>query len=385
MNPSALCILGGPHANAMKEQCLQECSELDVVIPGAGEIPFAQLVDRLDHYQDVAGIIYRRAEPVSTWSSTQQREQAIATIEMPEPAYHLLSRPLSAYAHNIRTFPGCPYECDFCIERLSWRGRKGHNSLRRVVAEIQRVSQGSAAKTLIHFSDSIFTLDKQRTLELCHLLTKAQLNVVFSCDTRVDHVDTEIVKALANAGFVSIRLGIEHLDDTILRRTNKGIIVDQSLQTLRLIRSAAPHMMIHAYMLTGLPGSTIETFSQAAQSIRSLIMDKQVDVIGNKMLVPYPGTPYFLAPQQHQMEILHHDWSKFDRLSLPVYRMLTLTEYQIYFGFVFLESTLQQAYECRIANSPHIDQALPENLDYVYRSYVQQIGPRLEAGTLIVK
>lgn len=378
LNPSLLCVLGGAHANVIAAYCLEECPELDVVITGEGIIPLADLVDHLDAYQDIAGISYRQTGQIIT-SNPPHHQQPILAAEMPGPAYHLLSRSIASYAHNIRTFSGCPYQCDFCIERLSWRGRKGHNSLQSIVEEIRHVSQGSAPGTLIHFSDSIFTLDKERTLELCYLLTKAQLNTVFSCDTRVDHIDADIVKALADAHFATIRLGVEDLNDTILHTINKNITTDQTLQAFDIIRRIAPHMIILAYMLTGLPGSTLDTIRYAADNIRRMIVQEQVDMIGNKILVPYPGTPYFQTPAQHQMEILHHNWSKYDRLSLPVYRMSNMTEYQIYFSFLTLESIQLQAYEARIGHSPSIDQAPPESLDYVYRSYVQQIGPYLEA------
>ena len=379
LNPTAICVLGGAHANVMAVQCLEECPELDAVVTGEGEETFAQFVDHLDSYQDIAGVVYRRAgyEPVQ--NPAQQNGRLIAAADTPGPAYHLLRRPLFAYAHNIRTYLGCPYKCDFCIERLSWRGRKGRNSLDRVMDEIRLVSQGAAPKTLIHFSDSIFTLDKDRALELCYLLANAQLDVVFSCDTRVDRIDADLVKAMAAAQFVTIRLGVEDLDDGILREVNKDIVADQSLRAVDIIRSVAPQIIIHAYMLTGLPGSTIETLTRAAYNIRELVHQEKVDVIGNKILVPYPGSLYFEAPEQHQMEILHHNWSKFDRLSFPVYRMASLTEYQIYFGFLTLESALLQAYEARVTNSRDIDQAPPQSLDYVYRSYVQQVGLQLEA------
>ncbi len=374
LNPSVLCVLGGPHANIMAEQCLQECPELDVVIPAEATIPFAHLVDHLDTYKDTDGIICRQDRQVLTHNPLPQNKRLLTITEMPGPGHHLLNRSLSSYAHNIRTFSGCPYQCDFCIERLSWHGRRGHNSLQRIMDEICMVAQGSAPGTLIHFSDSVFTLDKERTLELCYLLAKAQLDVAFSCDTRVDHVDADIVKALANARFATIRLGVEDLDDTILSAINKNITTDQTLQTLESIRRVAPNMNILAYMITGLPGSTIETLHQTAHTIRNLILQKKVDIIGNKVLVPYPGTPYFQTPEQYHIEILHQNWSKFDRLSFPVYRMADLTEYQIYYGFLMLESVQLQAYEARIGNSSSIDQALPESLDYVYRSYVQQVG-----------
>ena len=211
IHPSVLCVLGGPHANAMAGHCLEECPDLDIVITGDGEVPFAQVVNYLTSYQAVPGIIYRQSKNELKRNPALHQEQCIATADLPGPAYHLLSRAINAYAHNIRTYNGCPYKCNFCVERLSWRGHKGYNSLEHVIDKLRLVTQGAADRTLIHFSDSIFTLDKDRTIELCDRLAKARLNAVFSCDTRVDRLDTDIVKALAASRFVSIRLGLEDL------------------------------------------------------------------------------------------------------------------------------------------------------------------------------
>lgn len=375
LNPSIITILGGPHANSMKTQCLEECPELDVVIPGEDEVPFANLVNHLDNYHEEAGIIYRSEKKTPVHNILPITHRFITISETPAPAYHLLNRPISTYAHNIRTYSGCPYQCDFCIERLSWKGNNGLNSLKHVVDEIRIVTQGSPSKTLIHFSDSIFTLNKGRTIELCNLLAKERLDVVFSCDTRVDHVNEEIIRALAKANFAVIRLGMEILDDTVLKAVHKDIVTAQSMQAIELIRNVAPQMVILAYMLTGLPGSTQDTLSNAAKSIQQLILDGSVDIIGNKILVPYPGTPYFSSPEEYHMEILHHDWYKFDRSSLPVYRMENLSEYQIYFGYLFLESVQLRAYEARIANKQQINEASSNSLDYVYDSYIRQIFP----------
>lgn len=375
LNPSALCVLGGPHANALQEHCLDECSGLDVVIAGDGEVPFVRLVDQLSRYQDVPGIIYRRRGDTIVCNPGSGKTQILATVHLPQLAYHLLTRPLHSYAHNVRTAPGCPYTCDFCIERLSWSRRKGRNSLEHIIDELHLLTQGATEQTLIHFSDSIFTLDKARTIALCERIAHARFKAVFSCDTRVDHIDAEIVNALATARFACVRLGIETMDDAILQSNKKGQLAQQSVQALEIIRRLAPEMVIYAYMLTGLPGSTMETISAAAGDLQPLIGQENVDIIGNKMLVPYPGTSYFASPEQYQMQILHHKWSQFDRMSLPVYRLADLTEYQIYFAFLFLESVQVRAYEERIGNPLLVSQAYSESLDYVYRNYVQSTGP----------
>jgi len=374
LHPEALCVLGGPHASARGEDCLAECSAIDVVIPGPGESIFAELLAHVTSYQDVAGIIYRLHPQGVAYNRPATQSILLPEAEGLLPAYHLLSRPLHTYAHNIRTFHGCPYHCLFCMERFSWRGQQGVNSLDNVLAEIRLVTREAAPNTLVHFSDSVFTLNKARTLELCARLARESSNVVFSCDTRVDMLDSEVIQALVAARFALIRLGIETLDDDLLQSACKGIFATQSLQTIELLRQTAPSLAIHAYILTGLPGSTPETLAGSARNIQFLIENDRVDVIGNKILVPYPGTPYFEHPSAYQMEILHHDWSTYDRLSFPVFRTATLTEHQLWEQFLWLEETQLQAYEARIQNHQAIEAASPESLDYVYRSYIEQIG-----------
>jgi anaerobic magnesium-protoporphyrin IX monomethyl ester cyclase len=374
LNPGVFCVLGGPHASATGERCLAECPDLDVVIPGSGEIVFVDLLAHLNSYQDIAGIIYRLANQGFIHNRQPASIKPIPVTEMPMPAYHLLSRPLKDYAHNIRTFNGCPYQCTFCMERVSWQGKRGMNDLENVINEIRLVTQGARPKTLFHFSDSVFTLNKARTLELCARLAREPLDVVFSCDTRVDQIDAEIIQAMVAARFGIIRLGIETLDDDLLQSAHKDILATQSLQTVGLLRRLAPSMAIHAYILTGLPGSNLDTLANSARNIQFLIEKNHVDVIGNKILVPYPGTPYFENPRAYQMGILHHTWSKYDRLSFPVYRTATLTEHQLWESFLWLEETQLRAYEARIKNCQAIDAAPPESLDYVYRSYVEQVG-----------
>jgi anaerobic magnesium-protoporphyrin IX monomethyl ester cyclase len=379
LNANIFCVLGGPHASATGERCLAECHALDVVIPGPGEIVFVDLLERLHSYQDVAGIIYRLTGQGFAHNQQPAGLKPISFSEMLKPAYHLLSRPLEEYAHNIRTFNGCPYQCTFCIERISWQGKQGMNKLENVVDEIRLITRNSRPKTLFHFSDSVFTLNKARTLELCDRLAREHLDVVFSCDTRVDQIDAEILQAMVAARFGVIRLGIETLDNDILQAAHKDILATQSLQTVELIRHVAPSLVIHAYILTGLPGSNLDTLANSAKNIQFLIEKDRVDVIGNKILVPYPGTPYFENPQAYQVEILHYTWSKYDRLSFPVYRTALLTEYQLWEHFWSLEETQLRAYKARIKNWQAIDAASSESLDYVYRSYVEQVGLSREA------
>jgi len=68
------------------------------------------------------------------------------------------------------------------------------------------------------------------------------------------------------------------------------------------------------------------------------------------------------------MMILSRDWSQYDRLSFPVYRLASMSQFEIYQGFQFIESVQTQAYIDRLGSVPDPQLA---SLDYVFKSYVQ--------------
>jgi len=43
--PNCWVVLGGPHASSVKSQAFSECENLDVVVPGEGEIAFKNIVE----------------------------------------------------------------------------------------------------------------------------------------------------------------------------------------------------------------------------------------------------------------------------------------------------------------------------------------------------
>ena len=223
--------------------------------------------------------------------------------------------------------------------------------------------------TLVHFSDPVFTLNQPQTLELCQRLKQANLGLRFSLDTRPDLLDEEVVNNLAAAGFVNFRLGVESMQSHILGRVHKGLGPADAYGASAMLRKLSPQSVIHAYMIAGLPGSTRGSIFEDAEIIQRLVLDDIVDTVGSKILVPYPGTEFFSHPDRWGMTILSFDWGAYDRNSLPVYRLETLSEFEIYFGFLAQESALTEAYVKKAGGYSNIRGT--EVLDYVYNSYVE--------------
>lgn len=375
INPSIFCVVGGPHIKAIPENTLQRYACFDVGVWGDGIVIFPKLVLNITKLADIPGIVYRNPDGAVIRTSVKPESAGSGVdVEVTLPAYELLYRPTSEYAHNIRTQEGCPYECDFCVERRSWSGKWNMRSIVSVFEELNYLSQYCEPGTLIHFSDAIFNLNKQRTIDLCEAIRSFANRFAFSIDTRVDLVDHAVIKSMIDAGIKYFRLGFEDAQDEILKDVHKGSTALAAIQAARTIREISSSSIIHAYWLTGLPGANKQSLIENGLAIKRLIAEGLIDIIGNKIFVPYPGTPYYRSPERYQMTLLTKDWDRFDRLSFPVYRLSTLTEFEIYYGFLFLESLLLEAYMEILGEQLLFS---TDQLSYVYTSYVNPSQPYL--------
>jgi radical SAM superfamily enzyme YgiQ (UPF0313 family) len=367
LNPETLTILGGPHPSQRALEILSEDSNIDFVIIGEAERRLPLLLRSTDKPDTIGGVAFRQARGEAQLSSVPIAP--VSVPQLPMPAYHLLRRSLSQYGHNIKTARGCPYQCTFCVERSSWRSsRLSSHTIEQVLQELEFLAVHLRSGTLLHFSDAILNLDKDRTHEMVDRIKRAQLNLFYSFDTRVDLVDFEEIRELSAAGFIYVRMGFESVQDKVLKINRKSTTRQKEELASQIIREAFPAAAIHAYLVTGLPGSTRQSIAADVDNIRELTRNDRVDIIGNKILVPYPGTPSYEDASDLGIEILTHDWSKYDRRSYPVFRLDSLSANEIYFGYLHQEAALAEEYFKKIGDVPSKDD-VSEGLDYLYENY----------------
>lgn len=368
-NRHAYVILGGPHVDALGPAALIENSAADFALQGTAERSLPQLLSCPESPNDVPGCVYRDEDSVLTSRALGSRELVADTA----PAYHLLNRAPAEYAHNVMTSRGCPFACDFCVEGASRStARVPDRAAESVVREMGYLDHVLPAGTLVHISDSVFTLRWERVQELIDLLERQRFSLLYSFDTRADAVTTEQARALQNAGFVYFRLGLETTNDALLERSGKLMCHGDALEASSNIREGADRAAIMGYMMAGLPGSTSLSMAEDAQAIQRMIAEDVVDIIGNKLLVPYPGTSYFEDAAAMGLSIRHRDWSRYDRNSVPVYDLETMTAEQIYQGFVEQEATLAESYRQRVGIEP--GDTGGGTLDYSHANYAAVTG-----------
>ena len=268
--PHAFIILGGVHATFMPYQALKnDC--VDAVCIGEGEYTLAELAERIEaerSLENLRGIIYKdrngnsnnndmgsdsNSKVIASGNGNQitnyriinngPREFIQDLDALPFPAFDLM--PLTAYTvlgHKLEHFPmitsrGCPFACRYCSSSLFLGRRFRARSPKNVVDEIEWLVNDFKARH-IAFSDDTFTLSKRRVIEICDEIKVRKLDIEWSCSSRVDTIDKELLEKMKRAGCSAIYFGVESASPKILDYYKKRINLDKVKRAVDLAKKA---------------------------------------------------------------------------------------------------------------------------------------------------
>jgi anaerobic magnesium-protoporphyrin IX monomethyl ester cyclase len=304
----AVTVAFGTHVTPLARETLEAFPSLDIVIRGEPEWTLRELVDALDTIQGyepkvltgIRGLAYRRDGEV-----VEAPNRALGDLnDLPLPRHDLL--PLEHYRLPmlegkyafVTTSRGCPARCTFCIKHVMWQNSVRLRSPERIVEELHLLA--SLGVRNIHFEADLFTANREQVERICRLILDQGLDIRWTCNSRVDTVDPELLSSMKQAGCWMIAWGIESASPRVLRRAKKGITPEKAERALRWSREAG--IGNWGYFIIGLPGETEESIAQTTRFAKELPLDLALFHVA----VPYPGTPFY-------HEALERGWLKMER------------------------------------------------------------------------
>jgi anaerobic magnesium-protoporphyrin IX monomethyl ester cyclase len=147
---------------------------------------------------------------------------------------------------------GCPFPCFYCEVRLrpNWIAR----SVDAVIAEINEITSLYDVGT-IFMADPTFGVKRDWTLEFCRRLqAEGPKGLRWSCMSRTDRVDAEMLQAMADAGCFSVLFGVESLNPVALDAAQKAMDVTTVGPAVRAAKDAGLEVIVS--LMIGLPGDT---------------------------------------------------------------------------------------------------------------------------------
>jgi radical SAM superfamily enzyme YgiQ (UPF0313 family)/glycosyltransferase involved in cell wall biosynthesis len=285
-NAGCKVIVGGPHATLLPELTLKSVY-IDIVVRGEGEKTFLNLIKRIENnedFQDVKGISFKIEGRIR---HNQQQEFIEDLDELPFPARDALMNQKDYTSEDmgaIMTSRGCPFNCNYCCHM--WEKRVRNRSIENVIREMREVKRRYGTRQF-EFRDDSFTLNKKRTLEFCERLISEELDIDWSCSTRVDLLDEGLIRKMKKAGCNAIKLGIESGSERILRETNKGIDFEQIRKVAALLNKY--RMFWSGYFMLGLPTETEEDIKKTYEFMKEI----NPYYAGLGVYNPFPATKLF--------------------------------------------------------------------------------------------
>ena len=294
--PAAHIVIGGPHVSALPDSVLDEFFAADLGVFGEGE---NTLVEILDWYKKETG--EPRNIPGTIWrgnNGVTKRAAARAAISdldiLPRPARDLFPtnkyHPHPPYGRRFRymnaiTSRGCPFRCAYCSKSVFGNSYRAFSPA-RVIDDIRDLVEKYNVHE-IHFYDDDLTLDRKRTMEIMERLIAARLDLVWSCTTRCDLVDAELLRRMKRAGCWMISYGVESGNDALRAKIDKGVTRERIVAAFRETKRAG--IKTTGYFIIGLPGETEETVAETVKFIGELAPA----YVNLGVMTVYPGSQFY--------------------------------------------------------------------------------------------
>ena len=323
----AKTIAFGTHVTPIPRETLNAYPALDYVLVGEPDLTIRDLMDHLEGRVDrrpphieklfaehdpsykpafdengavrmagIKGLAWRSDEGVSI---NFTRPFIRDLDQMPHPLHHLL--PWQKYRMPLIKGPftfivtsrGCTAGCTYCIKHVSYQYSVRLRSPENIMEELLILKKLGLKN--VHMYADLFTVSREQVMELCKLMIAEKLNMRWTCNSRVDYVDEEMLQLMAKAGNWLISWGIESGNEQILRHARKGAYPDKAERALVWARQAG--IKNWGYFIIGLPGETEGTIRETIDFSKKL----PLDIALFHVAAPYPGTPFFF-------EVVENNW-----------------------------------------------------------------------------
>lgn len=323
----AITITFGTHITPIPVETMRPYPALDFGLVGEPDLGLRDLIDHLEgkinerpplveklirehdpdyrpalnedgsvNLHEIKGLVWRKGDEIIL---NKTRPFIKDLDDLPIPLHEML--PYKKYVMPLMKGPftfivtsrGCTAGCIYCIKHVSYQYSVRLRSPEKVLEELW-VLKKLGINNVNMYAD-LFTANRDQVIGICKAMIDSGINMKWTCNSRVDYVDEEMLNMMAKAGCFLMTWGIESGSEQVLRHARKGAYPETALRSLTWARKAG--IKNWGYFIIGLPTETEETIQQTIKFSKSL----PLDIALFHVAAPYPGTPFFF-------EVVRENW-----------------------------------------------------------------------------
>lgn len=290
--PDLPVVVGGPHTFFLDEKILEHYPYVDIIVRGEGEQTLVDIINDMP-LESIKGITYFDRNKSVIRNDDRELRPDIDDFYID---YENILPPLNLYGGDneapleLRGEPsayliesrGCPFSCSYCANdhwNRTWRG----TSPEKIVEKIESIYSGTGV-THFRFYDDLFTANEKRVIEFCNLLQQKKLPVTFRVLVRAG-TSVKVLKALKDAGCISVGFGIESGSDRILKQMNKKIRKDDVRKTIRECKNIG--LWVVGSFIISFEGENEQDYHE------TLSLCPELDLIQTNIQIIFPYTPFY--------------------------------------------------------------------------------------------
>jgi len=259
-NEALIIVFGNVLATLCYKQLLENYEFIDYCLRGETENTFPQFINTVTQegdLRDILGLSYRKEGLIKT-NPDPPLNKHLDAIPIPDrEALIDFNYKLGSHKFTIlATSRGCPFRCKFCGVHLvsNSRGIWRPRSIESIMAELRFLQ--SRGYEEFSFVDDCFTVNPKRTVRLCQKMRQEKIDMIWSCEGRIDQGTREVLRTMHDANCYSLLLGIESANQRILDYYNKQITPEMSQKVIANVKKAGIENVAGLFVV-GSPDETI--------------------------------------------------------------------------------------------------------------------------------
>ncbi|UCD14542.1 MAG: B12-binding domain-containing radical SAM protein [Thermoplasmatales archaeon] len=296
--PDTMTVMGGYHATMVARNIMRDSKYIDVVVRGDFEPICEKFIKGIKNHEQlkyVPNLILRHNGKII---ETQKMLIKYNINTLPSYDFSIVEKYVSSLGTlDIEGSRGCKFKCEYCSEAVVrgghfWSVKKPEKLIEGMKTYSSFMDEHFSYRRFF-FVDPLFGVDKNWLNDFCNRLIESNLNLVWSCEMRLDRLNSDEILLMRKAGCTFIFHGFESGSPRMLRLMRKTNTPEKYLKkALEIVNTARKHdlYIFGSYML-GYPGETMNSLQETRDFI-----EKQIDAGGEYFypslvfFMPYPGT-----------------------------------------------------------------------------------------------